>query len=88
MKPKVLKTQADCDDALSKVEYLMNAAPGSAPEADLELWSLLVERYKSQHFPIDMPDPVDAIPFRMEQQGMRPVELMPFSRARAVFPKC
>lgn len=83
MKPKVLKTPTDYDAALAKVESLMDAAPGSAAEGDLELWALLVEKYESQHFPIDLPDPVEAIRFRMEQQGMRPVDLMPFFKSKS-----
>lgn len=69
MKLKVLKTESDHLAALSKVESLMDASPGSAREAELELWSLLVENYEREHHPIDQPDPVEAIRFRMEQQG-------------------
>lgn len=61
----------------------MDAAPGSASEADLELWSLLVESYESEHFPIDAPGPVEAIQFRMEQQGLRPVDMMPFFKSKS-----
>ena len=83
MKPKVIKTKAEYKAALSKVETLMDAAPGSDTEADLELWSLLVENYEREHFPIDSPDPVEAIRFRMEQQGMRAVDMMPFFKSKS-----
>ena len=53
----------------------MDAKPGSAREEELELWSLLVERYEEDHFPIDLPDPVEAIRFRMEQEGLRQKDL-------------
>ena len=75
MKPKILKTEAEYTEALAKVESLMDAQPGSAQEAELELWSLLVERYEQEQFPIDLPDPVAAIKFRMEQDGLRQKDL-------------
>ena len=75
MKPKIIKTKKEYTAALARVESLMGAKPGSAGEADLELWSLLVERYEEQNFPIDKPDPIDAIKFRMEQEGLRQKDL-------------
>lgn len=75
MKAKILKTEADYHAGLARVESLMDAAPGSAREEELELWSLLVERYEQEHFPIDFPDPIDAIRFRMEQEGLRQKDL-------------
>jgi HTH-type transcriptional regulator/antitoxin HigA len=78
MKPKILKTEAEYTEALAKVESLMDVKPGSAKEQELELWSLLVERYEQEHFPIDLPDPVEAIKFRMEQEGLRQKDLERF----------
>ena len=75
MKPKVIKTKREYSEALARVESLMDAKPGSAREEELELWSLLVERYEEDHFPIDIPDPVEAIRFRMEQEGLRQKDL-------------
>ncbi len=68
MKPRVLKTEQDYAAALAKVGGLMDAHPGSPEEDELELWSLLVEQYEKQHHPIDPPDPIEAIKFRMEQE--------------------
>jgi putative heme-binding domain-containing protein len=51
MNPKALTSESEYHAALSKVKSLMDAAPGSAAEADLELWSLPVESYESEHFP-------------------------------------
>ena len=48
----------------------MDAAPGSPEEEELELFSVLVERYEDEHYPIDLPDPVEAIKFRMEQEEL------------------
>ncbi len=75
MKPKIIKTEEEYAAALARVEALMDATPGSAREEELELWSLLVERYEQQHFPIGLPDPVAAIKFRMEQEGLRQKDL-------------
>jgi antitoxin component HigA of HigAB toxin-antitoxin module len=62
MKAKILRTDDDYQAALARVESLMDAKPGSAKEEELELWSLLVERYEQEHFPIHLPDPVEATP--------------------------
>jgi HTH-type transcriptional regulator / antitoxin HigA len=75
MKPKILKTPEEYAAALARVENLMDARPGSAREADLELWSMLVERYEQEKFPIDIPDPIEAIKFRMHQEGLRQKDL-------------
>ena len=75
MKPKILRTEEEYQAALACVNSLMDAKPGSAKEEELELWSLLVERYEEQRFPIGLPDPVDAIKFRMEQEGLRQKDL-------------
>lgn len=75
MKPKVIRNEKEYKAALAHVDKLMDAAPGSAKEEALDLWALLVEKYEEQHFPIDTPDPVEAIRFRMEQQGLRPADL-------------
>ena len=69
MKPKVIKNEAEYEAALAHVAELMDAAPGSPEEQDLELFALLVEQYEQEHYPIALPDPVDAILFRMEQGG-------------------
>jgi len=82
MKPKVLKTEEDHRAALSKVESLMNSKPGSSAEAELELWSLLVEHYERLHHPIDPPDPIEAIRFRMEQEGLRDVDMTRYFKTR------
>jgi HTH-type transcriptional regulator / antitoxin HigA len=65
-----LKTEQDCDAALRTIEALWEAPEGS-PEADhLEILVTLVEAYEATHHPIDPPDPIEAIKFRMEQGGL------------------
>ncbi|MEX2044934.1 MAG: transcriptional regulator [Opitutus sp.] len=81
MKPKVLKTDRDYQEALAHVETLMTQA--MPDEAGLELWSLLVEKYEEEHFPIATPDPIEAIRFRMEQGGLAPADLYPYLQSKS-----
>lgn len=81
MKPKVIKTGRDYQAALAHVESLMDK-PASA-ETELELWSLLVERYEEEHFPIAVPDPIEAIRFRMDQAGLAPADLQPYMQSKS-----
>jgi HTH-type transcriptional regulator / antitoxin HigA len=78
MKAKILKTEADYDAALAYVETLMDAAPGSPEEEELSLFTLLVEQYERLHYPIDPPDPIDAILFRMDQEDLTRADLVPY----------
>lgn len=78
MKPKVLKTEADYEAALAHLETLMDATPGSPEEEELEVFALLIEAYEQQHYPIDLPDPIEAIKFRMEQQGLIQKDMVPY----------
>ena len=75
MKLKIIKSQKEYTKALARVEELMDAKAGSPQEEELELWALLLERYEEENFPLDIPDPVEAIKFRMEQEGLRQKDL-------------
>lgn len=77
---KVIKTEEEYQTALTEIEPLidLDPAPGT-PESDrLELLGLIIEDYESRKHPIDPPDPVEAIKFRMEQQGLKQRDLMPY----------
>lgn len=80
MKPKLIRTDADYAAALRHIETLMenDPEPASSKGQELEVFTLLVERYEEEHFPMDLPDPVSAIKFRMEQQGLKNKDLIPF----------
>lgn len=83
MVKKLIKTENDYNRALSRIDELMDAAPGT-PEADeLELLAALVEMYEERQFPIKMPDPVEAIKFRIDQLGMSQKGLIPFIGSRS-----
>ena len=66
---KPIKTNADHEAALREIERLWNAAEGTAEGDRLEVLMTLVEAYEEANFPIDLPDPIEAIKFRLEQQG-------------------
>ena len=78
MKPKVIKTEADYDAALSRIEELMEMEETSEVVDELELLATLVELYEAEVYPIPPPDPIDAICFRMEQMELRQKDLVPF----------
>lgn len=72
-----IKTEADYRATLAEIEQLMTAAAGT-PEGDrLDVLVTLVEAYERRHYPMDFPDPVEAIKFRMEQQGLTVEDLVP-----------
>ena len=74
---KPIKTKADYKAALRVVESLMDAK-ARTPEGDrLDVLVTLIEAYERQHFPMDLPDAVEAIKFRMEQQGLSAKDLEP-----------
>ncbi|MBC8504152.1 MAG: ImmA/IrrE family metallo-endopeptidase [Chloroflexi bacterium] len=78
MKAKILKSETEYEAALAHVDALMDAEPGSPEEAELELFAFLVEKYEELHYPIDLPDPIEAIQFRMEQSGLTRKDLAPY----------
>jgi HTH-type transcriptional regulator/antitoxin HigA len=83
MRAKVIKTASEYAAALARIEKLMDARRNTAHGDELELLSLLVHDYEEKTFPIDKPDPVTAIRFRMEQQGLEPKDLVPFFGSRS-----
>lgn len=74
---KAIKTKPDYRRALQQIESLMSAK-SNTPEGELlDLLVTLVEAYEARHYPIDLPDPVEAIKFRMEQSGLTVKDLEP-----------
>ncbi len=69
MELKPVKTQADHDAALDEIQRLWGAKDGTSEGDRLDILATLVEAYEEAHFPMDMPDPIEAIKFRLEQQG-------------------
>ena len=67
---KPLKTEADYTAALAEMGRLWGAKSGTSKGDRLDVLATLVDAYENQHFPMDPPDPIEAITFRMEQQGL------------------
>lgn len=67
MKLKPIKNENDYQFALERLEKIFDAKLGTAEGDELEILGILIENYENEYFPIDLPDPIEAIKFRMEQ---------------------
>ena len=67
MKP--IKTKKDYQIALSRLEHIFDAKPGTKEGDELEVLGILIDKYEQEHYQIEYPDPIEAIKFRMEQLG-------------------
>ena len=74
---KPIKTDADYRAVLTEIEMLMTAEPDTAEGEKLDVLVTLVEAYEQKHYPLDLPDPVEAIKFEMEQKGLTVKDLEP-----------
>lgn len=83
MKIKPIRTKADLQHALSELERLWDAAPGSSDADTYEVLATLVDAYERAHVGIEPPNPVEAILFRLEQQGLTRKALEPIMGTRA-----
>ncbi|MDD2897838.1 MAG: ImmA/IrrE family metallo-endopeptidase [Desulfuromonadaceae bacterium] len=83
MIPKIIKNETDYEAALGRIDELMDADPETAAGDELELLVTLVEMYESKAHPIDLPDPIEAIAFRMEQAGLKQKDLIPYIGSRS-----
>jgi len=75
MELKIIKTEKDYNKALKKLEQIFDAKPNTKEGNELEILTLLIEKYEQENFPIDFPNPIDAIKFRMEQMGYKQKDL-------------
>lgn len=74
---KPIKTDADYQAALTEIESLMLAAPDTPEGEKLDILATLIEAYEAKRFPMDLPDPVEAIKFEMERKGLTVKDLEP-----------
>ena len=74
---KPIKTDADYRAVLTEIEMLMTAESDTAEGEKLDVLVTLVEAYEKKHYPLDLPDPVEAIKFEMEQKGLTVKDLEP-----------
>ena len=75
MNIKPIKTEADYERALERLELIFDAKKGTDEGDELEVLGILIEKYENEHFPIALPDPIEAIKFRMEQLGYSQADL-------------
>lgn len=82
MRTKILKTDQEYNQACERIYELMHSStepidPASEEGEELELLSLLVEKYEQERFPVEAPDPLSAIKFRMEQMNIKQTDIAP-----------
>jgi len=75
MQIKPLKTESDYREALGRMEEIFDAEPGTPEGDELEILGILLDHYEESCVPVDFPDPVEAIRFRMEQMNMQQSDL-------------
>ena len=72
---KPIKTKKDYQQALERLEHIFDAKKNTSEGDELEILSILIEKYEDEQFPIGFPDPIEAIKFRMEQLGYNQTDL-------------
>ena len=75
MEIKAIKTEQDYNQALNRLETIFHAGIDTPEGDEAEILSILIEKYEDMHYAIGMPDPIEAIKFRMEQMGMKQKDL-------------
>ena len=75
MNIKPIRNEKDYQKALNRLELIFDAKKGTVKGDELEILSILIDQYENENFPIGMPDPIEAIKFRMEQMGMKQKDL-------------
>ena len=76
MKIAPIKTENDYKKALERLEVIFDATPNSIEGDEAEILSMLIDNYENQHFPIDAPDPIEAIKIRMEEMNIKQKDLV------------
>lgn len=77
MKPKIIKNEHEYNEALEHLERLMDAPGSPETNEDIELFTALIEQYEDKHYPVELPDPIEAIRFVMDQQNLSRKDLVP-----------
>ena len=77
MNIKPIKTDKDYENSLSRINILMDSIPNSKEFDELDILTTLVEAYEEIHYKIEIPDPIEAIKFRMEQMRLKQKDLIP-----------
>jgi len=83
----VIKTDEEYENALARIELIMDAEPNTLEGDELELLSLLVENYEKEKYPLPEADPVDVIQYYMEQRGLKAKDLVGIIGDKAIVSK-
>lgn len=75
MNIKLIKSEEDYQASLKRLESIFDAEPDTQEDDQLEVVSFLIDAYEKEHFPIEAPDPIEAVKFRMEQLGIKQKDL-------------
>ncbi|MEP7267889.1 MAG: helix-turn-helix domain-containing protein [Saprospiraceae bacterium] len=75
MELKPIKTERDYNQALERLELIFDSNKDTPEGDELEVLGILIDQYEKEHFPIELPDPIEAIKFRMEQLGYNQTDL-------------
>ncbi len=72
-----IRSEKDYKEALKRLETIFDANPDTPESDELEILGLMVDEYEKKHYPIEAPDPIEAIKIRMEEMSLRQVDLIP-----------
>lgn len=75
MKVKLIKSEKEYEQALDRLDVIFDASPNTPEGDEAELLVVLIEKYEDENFPIEAPDPIEAIKYRMEQMNMKKKDL-------------
>ena len=76
MNIKPIRTESDYQSALQRLEEIFDAPNGTLESDEADILGLLIDEYEKKHYPIDTPDPIEAIKIRMEEMGLKQVDLV------------
>ena len=76
MNIKPIRTESDYQSALRRLEEIFDAPIGTLESDEADILGLLIDEYEKKHYPIDTPDPIEAIKIRMEEMGLKQVDLV------------
>ncbi|MDG3584152.1 helix-turn-helix domain-containing protein [Galbibacter pacificus] len=76
MKIRPIKTEQDYEKALKRLELIFDASPNTKEGDEAEILSMLIDNYENQHYPIEAPDPIEAIKIRMEEMNLKQKDLV------------
>ena len=77
MNIKLIKTETDYEDSLKRLEVVFDAPIGTQESDEADILGLLIDEYEKKHYPIEVPDPIEAIKIRMEEMHLKQIDLVP-----------